>query len=73
MRALARRGMLSGVIRNQQWPLITCDICEAIVPIALCGTPEEECLSNCKCQDSVQDSVSEACAFVDLADYKSFC
>jgi hypothetical protein len=47
VRAVARRGMLSGVIRNQRWPLISCDICEAIVPIDLCGTPQEECMSYC--------------------------
>lgn len=47
IKAVARRGMLRGIIRNQQWPLISCDICAACVPIDLCGTPQEECMSYC--------------------------
>jgi hypothetical protein len=43
--AVARRGMLSGVIKNLHWPLISCDVCNTVVSIDNCMTPQEECMS----------------------------
>jgi hypothetical protein len=45
VQATSERGMLRGIIRNQHWPLIGCDICRALVPIDNCWTPQEECVA----------------------------
>ena len=44
-KALAKRGMLTGVIRNHSWPLVTCDACGAVIPVDNGWTPQENCAS----------------------------
>jgi len=41
---LRGRQMLAGCIVSINWPLIRCDICEALAPIDRCWTPQEDCM-----------------------------